>query len=58
MSHMGLVPVRTRVPKLKAERLARLAERNGRSVAGELRVAIDRHLEKPDDTRSTEERSQ
>lgn len=41
----GLVIAKTRIPEGKMARLAELAERNERSVAGELRVAIDQHLE-------------
>jgi predicted DNA-binding protein len=39
-----LVTLRTRVSKTTAGRLDRLAARNERSVAAELRLAIDRHL--------------
>ena len=42
-AYMALV--QTRIPEGKLAKLARVAKRNERSVAAELRVAIDRHLE-------------
>jgi hypothetical protein len=41
---MGLVQVKTLYPADKVARLAELARANQRSVAAELRVALDRHL--------------
>ncbi len=39
-----LVTVKTRLQQSKANKLDRLAEKNDRSVAAELRIAIDKHL--------------
>lgn len=50
----GLVVAKTRIPPAKMDRLSKLAERNERSIAGELRLAIERHLDDndaPDDDR-------
>jgi hypothetical protein len=41
---MELVQVKTLYPADKVARLAELAKQNQRSVAAELRVALDRHL--------------
>lgn len=35
----------TRLPKVKYAQLAKLAKSNERSIAAELRVAIDRHID-------------
>ncbi len=43
-----LVTLRTRVGKTVAQKLDRLAKANERSVAAELRVAIDQHLKQAD----------
>lgn len=40
----GKVTAKTRVSRSKLQRLERLARRNFRSVAAELRLAIDAHL--------------
>ena len=36
--------MQTRLPKARADQLAKLAKQNERTVAAELRVAIDKHL--------------
>jgi len=41
---MELVNLKTRVAKATAARLVRLARSNERSVAAEMRLAIERHL--------------
>lgn len=41
-----LVVVRTRTSKRLADRLARVAKRNRRSVAEELRIAIETHVDR------------
>jgi len=41
---MDLTLVQTRLPKARADQLAKLAKQNERTVAAELRVAIDKHL--------------
>jgi hypothetical protein len=41
---MGLIQVKTLYPAEKVARLAELAKQNQRSIAAELRVALDRHL--------------
>jgi predicted DNA-binding protein len=41
----ALVTVRTRIDSEKADRLDELAQQNDRSIAAELRIAIDAHLE-------------
>lgn len=45
---MDLVNMTTRVKRQTMNRFARLAKRNGRSIASELRIAIDRHLSAED----------
>lgn len=41
------VQIATRVSKTTGDRLAELAKRNERSVAAELRIALERHLANP-----------
>jgi hypothetical protein len=41
---MGLIQVKTLYPADKVARLTELARANQRSIAAELRVALDRHL--------------
>ena len=48
-----MAAITTRIPDRIAARLAKLAKRNERSVAAEVRVAIDRHLS---ESHSQEER--
>lgn len=40
----ALVILKTRVPRRTMREFAKLAERNERSVAAELRLIVDRHL--------------
>jgi len=44
MAQQAEVQIATRVPRVMGDKLAKLAERNQRSLAAELRVALERHL--------------
>jgi hypothetical protein len=44
------IPVLTRVEPATRDRFAELARRNHRTFSGELRVAIERHLDDGDET--------
>lgn len=44
MTNEELVTLKTRVPKSVADHLAKIAQSRDRSVAAELRQAIDAHL--------------
>lgn len=44
MTNEELVTLKTRVPRQVADTLSKIAESRDRSIAAELRQAIDRHL--------------
>jgi hypothetical protein len=47
MAAKTTVVIKTRTTRTFADRLARLAKVNRRSVAEEVRIALERHLEAP-----------